>query len=154
MKVKELRQTEVVTLRVTDALDIAENIMNLGRIRHLPVMDAERHLVGIVTQQDLLRAAVSSVLGFDRDKEQAWLGGIRVQDVMVAEVVTVSPEAGVAEAVDKMIAGKFGRLPVVEGTRLVGLITETDCLRHLSDLLKTGVFQQPPREDEAGRRGH
>jgi CBS domain-containing protein len=144
MKVSDLMQTEVVTLRVADTLDVAENIMNLGRIRHLPVVDADDRLVGIVTQRDLLRAAVSSVLGFDRAKEQFWLGSIRVRDVMTAEVTTIPPEAEVSEAVDKMLAGKFGCLPVVEGARLVGLITETDCLRCLRDLLKMGMVKEAP----------
>ena len=132
MQVKDLMQTEVVTLHVADTLDLAEDIMRLGRIRHLPVIDESNHLVGVVTQHDLLKASVSSVLGFDRTKEKEWLGTVRVQDVMTIEVTTIEAGAGIVEAVDKLILGKFGCLPVVENNQLVGLMTETDCLPALS----------------------
>ena len=141
MKVKDLMRTHVVTLRSTDALDVAEDIMNMGRIRHLPVVDAEGRLVGILTQRDLFKASISSVLGFAQEKEHQWLGTVPVREVMAKEVTTIEPEAGVVEAVDKMIAGKFGCLPVVENGKLVGLITETDCLRCFQNLLKMGKFQ-------------
>jgi len=141
VKVKDLMQTEVVILHLTDALDIAEDIMNLGRIRHLPVVDEQNRLVGIVTQHDLLRASVSSVLGFDRTKEKEWLGSVLVRDTMTTEIITIEPEARVREAIGKLIEGKFGCLPVVEDGQLVGLITETDCLRYLGDLLKTETLK-------------
>lgn len=142
MKVKDLMRTNVVTLRATDALDIAEDIMSMGRIRHLPVVDADNQVVGVVTQRDLFRASVSSVLGFTRDKAHEWMGRIQVRDVMTKEVTTVGPETGVVEALDKLVTAKFGSLPVVDeqGT-LVGLLTETDCLRCFHNLLKMGTFQ-------------
>ena len=142
MKVKDLMRTNVVTLHLTDALDIAEDIMNMGRIRHLPVVDAGNRVVGIVTQRDLYKASISSVLGFDRAKEHEWLGKVQVRDVMTKAVTTIGPEAGVVEAVDKLVTAKFGCLPVVDeqGT-LVGLLTETDCLRCFRDLLKMGTFK-------------
>lgn len=143
MKVKDLMRTNVVTLHVSDALDIAEDIMSMGRIRHLPVVDAANRVVGIVTQRDLFKASVSSVLGFDREKEHEWLGRIKVRDIMTREVVTVGPEVGVVEAVEKLVTAKFGSLPVVdENGRLVGLVTETDCLRCFHDLLKLGTFKE------------
>jgi acetoin utilization protein AcuB len=143
MKVKDLMRTNVVTLHVSDALDIAEDIMSMGRIRHLPVVDAANRVVGIVTQRDLFKASVSSVLGFDREKEHEWLGRIKVRDIMTKEVVTVGPEVGVVEAVEKLVTAKFGSLPVVdENGRLVGLVTETDCLRCFHDLLKLGTFKE------------
>ena len=130
MKVKDLMRTNVVTLHSSDTLSVAEDIMNMGRIRHLPVVDAKKHVVGIVTQRDLYKAAISSVLRFDRAKEHEWLGKVRVSDVMTKEVTLIGAETGVVEAVDKMVTAKFGCLPVVDGDgTLVGLLTETDCLR-------------------------
>jgi len=142
MKVKDLMRTNVVTLHSSDALDIAADIMNMGRIRHLPVVDADNRVVGIVTQRDLYRASISSVLGFAQAKEHEWLGQVTVRDVMTKEVTAIGPEAGVVEAVDKLVTAKFGCLPVVDeqGT-LVGLLTETDCLRCFRDLLKMGTFK-------------
>lgn len=142
MKVKDLMRMSVVTLHTSDALGIADDIMGMGRIRHLPVVDANNRVVGLVTQRDLYKAAISSVLGFDRAKEHEWLGKVKVGDVMTEEVVTVKADAGVVEAVEKMVTEKFGCLPVTdEDGKLVGLLTETDCLRCFRDLLKMGTFK-------------
>jgi CBS-domain-containing membrane protein len=142
MKVKDLMRTQVVTLHNMDMLDVAEDIMNMGRIRHLPVLDGINRVVGIVTQRDLYKASISSVLGFDRTKEHEWLENVKVKDVMTKTVTMIGPEAGVVEAVEKMVNEKVGCLPVVdEQGKLMGLLTETDCLRCFGDLLKIGTFK-------------
>lgn len=143
MNVKDLMRTNVVSLHVGDTLGVAEDIMSMGRIRHLPVLDEQKHVVGLVSQRDLFRASVSSVLQFDRDKEHEWMGNIRVQDVMAKEVVTVDAEAGIVEVVDKFVADQIGCLPVTDQEgKLCGLLTETDCLRCFRDLLKMGAFKE------------
>ena len=142
MKVKDIMHVSVVTLHTSDMLGVAEDIMSMGRIRHLPIVDSHNHVVGIVTQRDLYKAAISSVLGFDQAKEHEWLGKIRVNDIMTKEVTTVQAEAGLVEAVDKMVNMKIGCLPVTdENGVLIGLLTETDCLRCFRDLMKMGTFK-------------
>ncbi|MBI2963550.1 MAG: CBS domain-containing protein [Deltaproteobacteria bacterium] len=135
MKAKDIMQKDVLTLRVDDDLDIVDNVMALGRIRHLPIVDRHERLVGILTQRDLLRASVASVFGLRRSTEREWLAGIPVRQVMSSDVTSVRPDAELAEVVDLMVRKKFGCLPVVEDGRLVGLVTETDCLLCLRDLL-------------------
>jgi acetoin utilization protein AcuB len=99
-------------------------------------------VVGIVSQRDLFRASISSVLGFDRGKEHEWMGRIHVQDIMTKDVVTVDVEAGLVEVMDKFITEQIGCLPVTDQKgALVGLLTETDCLRCFRDLLKAGKFK-------------
>jgi acetoin utilization protein AcuB len=143
MKVKDLMRTNMVSLRVGDTLGVAEDIMSMGRIRHLPVLDEENRIVGLVSQRDLFRASISSVLGFDRSKEHEWMGKIHVRDIMTKKVVMVSAEAGVSDAVDKFVSDKIGCLPVTDQEgKLVGLLTETDCLRCFRDLLKMGTFKE------------
>ena len=143
MKVKDIMRTNVVSLRVGDTLGVAEDIMSMGRIRHLPVVDEDNRLVGLVSQRDLFRASVSSVLGFDRAKEHEWMGRIHIRDIMTKQVVTIDPEAGVVDAVEKFVSDKFGCLPVTdEKSKLIGLLTETDCLRCFRDLLKMGKFKE------------
>lgn len=143
MKVKDVMRTSVVTLQEGDNMSVADDVMSMGRIRHLPVVDSQRHLVGLVTQRDLYKSAISSVLGFTKTKEHEWLGNIRVADVMTKTVTSIDSEAGVGEAVDKMLEKKFGCLPVTDTDGcLVGLLTESDCLRCFRDLLKMGTFKE------------
>jgi CBS domain-containing protein len=150
MKVKDLMQTDVVTLRMTDTLEVADTFMRQGLIRHLPIVDADNQLVGLVAQADLLKASASSVLSSTHTSEKEWLGTVAVRDVMITDVTTITPDAEIVEAVDLLAAGRLGCLPVVKNSRLVGILTETDCLRYLSDLLKTttsehsAVSNEPP----------
>ncbi len=134
MYVSDLMQREVVTLEASDSLDLADDIMRLGRIRHMPVVSGGQ-LVGILSQRDLFRAAVSSALKFQRTAEREWLARIAVRDVMTTSLVTVVPTARLADAVQLMLDRRIGCLPVVEDGRLVGLLSESDCLRHLARLL-------------------
>jgi CBS domain-containing membrane protein len=137
MKVRDLMQTDVVTLRMTDTLEVADTFMRQGLIRHLPIVDADNQLVGLVAQADLLKASASPVLSSTHTSEEGWLGTVAVRDVMITDVTTITPDAEIVEAVDLLAAGRLGCLPVVKNSRLVGILTETDCLRYLSDLLKT-----------------
>lgn len=134
MLVSDLMQREVATLEAADSLDLADDVMRLGRIRHMPVVSGGR-LVGILSQRDLFRAAVSSAMKMHRSAEREWLAKIPVRDVMTGTVVTVSTGAPLAEAVQLMLDRRIGCLPVVDDGRLVGLLSESDCLRHLARLL-------------------
>lgn len=134
MHVRDLMQREVVTLEATDRLDLADDIMRLGRIRHLPIV-SEGAVVGILSQRDLFRAAVSSLLQLERRAEQEWLAGIPVAAVMTPAVVVVGPELSIRTAVDLMLERKIGCLPVVQRGQLIGLLSETDCLRYLAQVL-------------------
>jgi len=136
MYVRDLMRTEVVTLLADDTLELADGLMRLGRIRHLPVLSGGR-LVGIVSQRDLFRAAVSSLLQFGGEAEREWLAGIPVRAVMTQRVFTVGPSVSLRAAVRIMIDMRVGCVPVVEDGRLVGLLSESDCLVHLAHLLAT-----------------
>jgi CBS domain-containing protein len=132
--VRDVMSPELVTLSLGEHLDLASDIMHLGRIRHMPVVSGDR-LVGILSQRDLFRAAVSSVLAFRPSAEREWLAKIRVEEVMVKQVYTAQPEWTIGEAVQLMLDKRIGCLPVVENDRLVGLLSETDCLRLLARTL-------------------
>ena len=141
MRVKDLMRSAVVTLHATSTLNVADDIMTMARIRHLPVVDDAGNLVGIVSQRDLFRAAISSVLSVKEGTQREWLGKVPVHAIMTREVVSVGPEETITRAMERLLEGKFGCLPVVEGRRLVGLLTESDCLRCFRDMLKAGKFR-------------
>jgi CBS domain-containing protein len=147
MLVRDLMQREVATLRVSDTLGLADDIMELGRIRHLPVLSAGV-VVGIVSQRDLYRAAVSSMLQMQRSAEREWLAKVPVQAVMSPNVITVAPGNTMQVAVELMLQHRIGCLPVVEHGKLVGLVSESDCLRYLARVLgiseeKAGLPELP-----------
>ena len=113
-----------------DTLDLADDIMTMGRIRHLPVLN-EGELVGIISQRDMFRSAAVTALGFAVDTQKALIKTIRIKEIMTENVVTISPDATVKEAARIMLDKKIGCLPVVEGMSLIGIITETDILRYV-----------------------
>jgi len=140
MQVKDIMQRDVVALGLEDSLDVADDIMMLGRVRHLPVVAGESRLVGLVTQRDLFKASLASVLDLGRTVEHDWLKAIPVRVVMATEIETASPTDSLKTAVDRMITKKIGCLPVVEEGKLLGLLTETDCLK----VLASALTEAPP----------
>ncbi len=147
MQVWQLMTTDVVTLDAKATLDVAEDLMQLKRIRHLPVLE-DGALVGLVTQRDLFLAGVSSVLSFRRQAEKEWLGRIKIEEVMTTDVVTVAPDTDIEEAVARMLEHKIGCLPVIAGAKLVGLLSETDCLRYLRRILCIADIKRRLVEEE------
>lgn len=130
--VRDLMVTNPTTLDQNEALDLAEDIMNLGRIRHMPVVEDGR-LVGIISQRDLFRSALFTALGFGRRTTRALIKTIRVKEIMTKNVITIASDASVKEAAREMIKKKIGCLPVVDGEKLIGIITETDILLYVAE---------------------
>ena len=126
--VRGVMTTKVVTLDRNDTLDIADGVMAMGRIRHLPVLDRGR-VVGIVSQRDLFRSALAAALGFGSQAQTRLLKSLHVKEVMSEPALTIGPEASLAQAAHVMVKEKIGCLPVVEGGALVGIVTESDLLR-------------------------
>jgi acetoin utilization protein AcuB len=89
---------------------------------------AGEKVVGIISERDLFRSSLAQALGYgDKDTREV-MKTLRIKDVMVKQVLSISPEAALRDAVALMVERKIGCLPVVEGDKLVGLITETDVL--------------------------
>jgi CBS domain-containing protein len=131
MYVRDLMKRAPVTLLASDHLDLADGIMRLGHIRHLPVVDGDR-LVGLVSHRDLLRATAASLLRLHADGLQS----VPVHSVMTPKVFSVAPTVSLRAAVALMLEKRIGCLPVVDDGKLVGLLSETDCLAHLKRLLE------------------
>jgi CBS domain-containing protein len=127
MKVKDIMIKEVATLDVDDELSLANDIMRLGRIRHLPVVSGEE-LVGIVSERDLFRSSLAQALGYGNKDTRDVMKTLHIKDIMVKQLITVSPDMELKDAVALMVERKIGCLPVVGDNKLLGLITETDIL--------------------------
>jgi len=132
VRVRDLMSAEVTTLRRNDALSIADDVMRLGRIRHLPVVDDDGALVGIVSQRDLFRGALARALGYGRHAQQKLLGQLLVKEVMTNDPVTIAPDAPIAEAAQLMLRRKIGCLVVVEDGSIAGILTESDFVKRFA----------------------
>ncbi len=128
-RVRDLMTKEVTTLRRNDKLSIADDVMRLGRIRHLPVLDDDEQVVGIVSQRDLFRGALARALGYGAHAQQKLLGQLLVKEVMTNDPTAIAPDAPLAEAARVMLEGKIGALVVIEDGRLAGILTEADFVR-------------------------
>src|SRR5271154_4911122 len=99
LKVRDVMTADPTTLKRNDKLTLADDIMTLGRVRHLPVVDDDdQTVVGIVTQRDLFRDALAQALGYGRHAPREILDTLSVKDVMATEVITVTPDSSLVEA--------------------------------------------------------
>lgn len=130
VKVRDVMMKGPVTLEADDVLDLADDVMSLGRIRHIPIVEGER-VVGVVSQRDLFYSALVKALGFKQREQKDLMRTLRVREVMSQPVITVPADVSVKEAARLMAEKKIGCLPVVEGEKLVGLVTEADILRYV-----------------------
>lgn len=127
MQIKDIMTKEVATLDSEDELSLANDIMRLGRIRHLPVVSGET-LVGIISERDLFRSSLAQALGYGNKDTREVMKTLRIKDIMVKQVATVAPDTDLRVAVAIMAERKIGCLPVVQDNKLMGLVTETDIL--------------------------
>ena len=127
--VEAIMQREFASVRSDERLDFVDDVMALGRVRHMPVVD-DGQLVGVVTQRDLLAASLSRALDFDAQERRTFLRSVDVGEVMSKNPITVGPRTTLRQAAQLLLRHKIGCLPVV-GARgeALGLLTETDLLR-------------------------
>jgi len=130
--VRDIMSAEVTTLGRNDTLLLAKDIMNLGRIRHFPVVEDDE-LVGVVSQRDLYRASLGTVMQYGEKAQRAFLESVVVKEIM-ADPISIGPDATVRDAARLMMEHKIGCLPVLEDDRLVGIVTETDMLQVVVDM--------------------
>jgi acetoin utilization protein AcuB len=114
----------------------ARNLIHEKGIRHLPVVDKNNKLVGIVTDRDIRQAAPSDATLLSVQELNYLLGKLKVSAFMTPKdkLITITPDALIEEAVQLMHDHKIGSLPVVEGEKLYGIFTETDVLDHFVDI--------------------
>ena len=129
MLIKRRMVTSVVTVDLEEQVGQARHLLETHRIRHLPVVQADR-LVGIVTDRDLRVAEAMAPEGAGRP----------VGEFMTASVITVGPDTTVEQAAMLMADNKIGGLPVLDAEdRLVGIITESDIVDVLLEALGVGT---------------
>ena len=119
----------------TDSIRVAVNRMQERKCRRLPVIDNGK-LVGIVSDRDLRRATNSPLVLRERWYDDFMLDHIPVRACMTENPITVTPQTPIVEAAKLMRDRKFGGLPVLDGDKLVGIVTETDLLNYMIGMLE------------------
>lgn len=133
MRVSELMSQSVVTITASSSCHDAAARMHGAGIRHLPVVDGEGRLVGVVTDRDLRHCLFTPAMLREIGSVPVGtlLQRVPVKEVMSAPVVTVGPGEPLEIALARMMRERVGSLPVTEGDRVVGILTETDVLRQV-----------------------
>jgi len=131
--VREIMMGSPVSLKPEDTLDLANDVISLGRIRHIPVVENGR-LMGLLSERDLIGAAATQIFGLKQKSKSALLKSVLIKDVMKKKVITVTPDTRIREAVHLMAEKKIGCLPVLSDGTLVGLVTTTDVLKYVEGL--------------------
>jgi CBS domain-containing protein len=119
----------VRTLGRNDQLLLADELMTSQRIRHVPVLDDDGLVCGVVSQRDLFRGALAKALGYGQTAQQKMHSLLRVKEVMSSSVITIGPHEPLANAAHLMLENKIGCLPVVDGEKLLGILTESDFVK-------------------------
>ena len=132
--VGKLMTCDVVCADMDITLGAAMELCTEKRIRHLPILDEYKQLVGMVTDRDL-RYHLSPRIGtLAENKSDREILGHPIHLIMRHTVVVASADTSVAEAAQLMLANRVGCLPIVNlGRHVVGLVTTTDLLRCLAE---------------------
>ncbi len=132
--ISEIMTLNVVSISLDEKLDLVDEIMSNGDIRHMPVTKGGR-VVGIVSQRDLLRSKLSTLIDFPEEDRKSLLETTDVEKVMTKSVKFADPNEPISHAATRMLEDKIGCLPVVnQDNELMGLITETDVMRYFVEI--------------------
>jgi acetoin utilization protein AcuB len=130
MLISDIAQTDLITVTPEASLATVLHLLNRKGVRHLPVVQDGR-LVGIISDRDIktVLALSAGLEGIDHYRTAG--------QIMTRDPITIAPTSPVAEAARLMVSARISALPVVQDTRLIGIVTETDLLRSLGDGMRT-----------------
>ena len=128
MLVQDIMQAQVITATSKTTLPELLRLLERRGFRHVPVVDGGA-LVGIISDRDVKGAMVSAATSAEGRERDRLLGRLTAGEIMTRTVTTVAPMFAVEDAARLMVTQKISALPVTEGGRLVGIVTETDVLR-------------------------
>nr|WP_086941262.1 CBS domain-containing protein [Thaumasiovibrio occultus] len=144
--VADLMTVNPYTLSETHTLFDAQALMNREEIRHIPILNTSGQLCGVVSQRDILAAQHSQLEGPCSDPQTLYNTPLR--SVMSEHYMTVTPHASLKQAALYMQRHKIGCLPVVKGTSVVGIITDSDFVTIAINLLELQEESEPLGAEE------
>jgi CBS domain-containing protein len=135
LKVEQYMTTDLYTVHEDDPVELAAHLMEWHRVRHVPVEDREHRLVGLVSYRALLR------LLSDHDPQDGPAALVSVATIMRRDPVVIGPDTTTQRAIAILRSRRVGCLPVVQGGRLVGIVTEHDFTDIAGQLLEEKLGQ-------------
>ena len=129
LRVCDLMTSPARTLGRNDRLSSVDDLMTTNRIRHVPILDEDGALCGIVSHRNLFRGALAKALGYGDVAQRKLLDSLVAKEVMTSDVVTTTPNTLVTDAANLMLERRIGCLRVVEGSELAGILSESDFLK-------------------------
>jgi acetoin utilization protein AcuB len=143
--VRDRMNRSVVSIHADALAKGASEMMRTRRIRHLPVVDHGGRLVGIVTDRDLRQVIFDPAIQQRIGSLSEALKTVTVADIMTRGVITVRPGTGIRDAARLMREQRIGALPVVEGDKVVGILTEADVLKTFQEVIDEASLAKPYR---------
>ena len=128
--IDEFMTPEPITMRETDTINDARKVMTEKHIRHIPITDNAKHLLGLVTQRDILAATVP-----DHQVSEANLNK-NLSEIMIRDVSTIHQTDSLRQAAIYLQSHKYGCLPVLSDDRVIGIITDSDFIDIAINLLE------------------
>ena len=138
LRVRDLMTPDVHVVRPDDPIARLRELMSEKHIRHVPVVDDDGAVVGLVSERDLLRRAAGLDSEVPLSVSDDVSAAVKVNEVMTWQVETVEADEDAATAAAVMLENKYGCLPVLEQGALVGILTEADFVRFVAEA-RTGV---------------
>lgn len=128
--VKHIMTAPVVTFFAEQTLPLADDVMRIHKFRHLPVIEPDGRLVGLVTQRDILRAQISDLTGLSDAERRARQEEVRIRQLMTRDVWSARPDMLASHAAQTLLDHRYGCMPVVNADGILcGIVTERDFLR-------------------------
>ena len=134
--VKDLMCHELYTLKTTDTVQQARELMLKQHIRHIPIVSEDNELLGLVSKRDVLAVSVSTLADLQESERNEIESYIPISKIMLNEIVIAEENTYLLEAARFMLENKQGCLPVINESKLVGILTEADFVRLSLFLLK------------------
>lgn len=142
ISVETIMSPDPVRLSPDDTLGTAHDLMNEKHIHHIPIVEQDGSLVGLISHRDILAASGSVLRNNPTDNSQR-----KIKEIMATPVVSIPPGTGTLKAAQYIHGSRHGCLPVVDGGTLIGIITEYDFVEVAINLLERRASK--PFEDNS-----
>ena len=142
ISIEEIMTPDPIRLHPNDSLGDAHAVMTDKHIHHIPIVDDDNKLVGLVSHRDILAASGSVLRQNPSDQSER-----KLADIMITDVVSTTPQADTLKVAQYIHDSRHGCLPIVEKDQLVGIVTEYDFVEVAINLLERRLDRDPDSDD-------